>query len=56
MMKYWKNEGGGLAAARHRAGENVAPFERYWYRLGLNWCGSLKSQLFEAFVETGVKL
>ena len=56
MMKYWENEGGGLAAARHRASENVAPFECYRYCLGLNWCWSLKSQLFEAFVETGVEL
>jgi hypothetical protein len=56
MMKYWKNEGGGLAATRHRASENVAPFKCYRYCLGLNRCWSLKSQLLEAFVETGVEL
>jgi hypothetical protein len=56
MVKYRENEGGGLAATRHRASENVAPFECYRYCLGLNRCWSLKSQLVEAFVETGVEL
>jgi hypothetical protein len=56
MMKNRQHERGGLAASRHRARENVAPFQCCWYCLGLNWSWSLKAQFLEALMETGMKL
>jgi hypothetical protein len=56
MMENRQNERGGLAATRHRAGENIAALERGGYCLSLNWSRSLETQLFETFVEAGVKL
>ena len=55
MMEDWEYERGSLAASGHGAGENVAPLECGWYCFSLNWSWSLKPQLFETFVEAGVK-
>jgi len=51
-----ENEGGGLTASRHRAGEDVTSLECGGYCFSLNWCWSLEAQLFETFVEAGVEL
>ena len=56
MVQNRKDKRGGLAATRHRAGENIAALERGGYCLSLNWSRSLEAQLFETFVETGVEL
>jgi hypothetical protein len=56
MMQNRQDERGGLAATRHRTGENIASLECGGYCLGLNWSWSLEAQLFETFVEAGVKL
>jgi hypothetical protein len=56
VMQNRQHERGGLAASRHRTGQNVSAFQCGGYCLGLNWSWSLKSQLLEAFVETWVKL
>jgi hypothetical protein len=56
VMENWQNKGGGLPASGHRAGENVAPLECGGNCLGLNWSWSLEAQLFETFMEAGVKL
>ena len=55
MVQNGQYERGGLAATSHRAGDNVAALERRWYCLGLNRSWSLKPELFESFVEAGVK-
>ena len=56
MVQNREDERGGLAAPRHRAGQDVTPFERGWNCFSLNWGWSLETQLFEAFVEAGVEL
>jgi hypothetical protein len=56
LMKNRQHKRRRLAASRHRAREHVAALERRRYRLGLNGCGSLESELFESFVEARVEL
>jgi hypothetical protein len=56
MVQNGQDERGGLAAPRHRTGENIAPLESGGDCLGLNWSRSLEAQLFEAFVKAGVEL
>jgi hypothetical protein len=56
MVQNRENERGGLAAPRHCTSKDVASLECGGYCFSLNWCWSLKAQLFETFVETGVEL
>jgi hypothetical protein len=56
MVKNRQDEGGSLPASGHRAGDDVAAVECGGYCFSLNWGWSLESQLFETFMEAGVKL
>ena len=51
-----QQERGRLAAAGHRAGEQIAPFERGRNRVGLNRRRPAEAEFFEASLERGVKL
>lgn len=56
LMQNREDKRGGLAAASHRTRKDVASFECGGYGFGLDRGWSLEAELFEAFVETRVKL
>ena len=56
LVKDWKDERGGLAAAGHRACEDVTTFERGRDGIRLDGSGAGVAEFLEGFVETGVEL
>ena len=52
-VKNGQEERRGLAAARHRAGEEVAALDRRGNRVGLNRCGASESELLHTAEEIG---
>ena len=56
LVENRKKKRGGLAASRHRAGENVAAFERRRNCVGLNWSGADEAEVLEPFEEIAVEL
>ena len=55
LVEDGKEKRGGLAAARHRAGEEIAALERRRDRVGLNGRRPREPEIFEATEQTGMQ-
>ena len=56
LIENRQQEGDGLAAACHRAGEHTAAGDRRWNRVGLDWRGPRKAEILQAAEKIVVKL